>query len=155
MLHKNVPHYWTGHTKKFSDGKFYALWHVTSECKSFSCVWCFATPQTAAHQAPQFIGFPRPEYWSELSFPSPEDLPNPGIESRPLALQTDSLLLSHQGSPSWSIRHLLKPSVVPFSWGILFHGGGIIWGFLSLCQYALSTLPAPSCGRILLKCLIN
>ena len=36
--------------------------------------------------------FSRPEYWSELSFPSPGDLPNPGIEPRSPALQTDSFL---------------------------------------------------------------
>ena len=38
------------------------------------------TPWTAARQAPLSIGFPRQEYWSELSFPSPGDWPNPGIQ---------------------------------------------------------------------------
>ena len=41
----------------------------------------------------------RQEYWSGLSFPSQGDLPNPEIELVSLALQVDSLLLSHQGSP--------------------------------------------------------
>ena len=36
--------------------------------------------------------FPRQEYWSGLPFPSPGDLPNPGIEPRSPALQTDALL---------------------------------------------------------------
>ena len=40
----------------------------------------FATPWTVAHQAPLSIGFPRQEYWSELPFPSPGDLPDPEIE---------------------------------------------------------------------------
>ena len=40
----------------------------------------FANPRTAAHQAPLSMGFPRQEYWSELSFPSPEDLPDQGTE---------------------------------------------------------------------------
>ena len=40
-------------------------------------------------------GFSRKEYWSGLSFPSPEDLPNPGTEPTSPALQADSLLLSH------------------------------------------------------------
>ena len=40
----------------------------------------FVTPGTVAHQVPLFVGFPRQEYWSGLPFPSPEDLPNPGIE---------------------------------------------------------------------------
>jgi len=34
-----------------------------------------------ACQAPLSVGFPRQEYWSKLSFPSPGDLPNPGIKS--------------------------------------------------------------------------
>ena len=42
------------------------------------------------------MGFPRQEYWSELSFPSPGDLPNPGVEPMTPALQVDSLPLSHK-----------------------------------------------------------
>ena len=37
------------------------------------------------------MGFPRQEYWSELPFASPEDLPDPGIEPRSPALQANSL----------------------------------------------------------------
>ena len=37
------------------------------------------------------MGFPRKEYWSGLLFPSPGDLPDPGIEPRSPALQADSL----------------------------------------------------------------
>ena len=47
------------------------------------------TPQTAAHQAPLSMGFPRQEYWSGLPFPSLGDLPDPGIEPRSPELQTD------------------------------------------------------------------
>ena len=54
--------------------------------KSFSHVWLFATPWTVAYQAPPPIGVSRPEYWSGVPFPSPEDLPHPGIESRSPAL---------------------------------------------------------------------
>ena len=46
--------------------------------------------------------FSRQEYWSGLPFPTPEDLPDPGIEPRLLSLlpwQADSLPLSHHGSP--------------------------------------------------------
>ena len=43
--------------------------------------------------------FSRPEYWSGYSFPSPEDLPNPGIEPRFPALQVDSLLSEPPGKP--------------------------------------------------------
>ena len=50
-----------------------------------------ASPRTVAHQAPLSMGFSRQEYWSRLAFPSPGDLPNPGIEPGSLALQADSL----------------------------------------------------------------
>ena len=49
-------------------------------------------------------GILQEEYWSGLLCPPPEDLPDPGIEPvSPSApeLQADSLLLSHQGSPSY------------------------------------------------------
>ena len=43
--------------------------------------------------------FPRQEYWSGLPFPSPRDLPDPGMEPASPDWQVDSLPLSHQGSP--------------------------------------------------------
>ena len=51
-----------------------------SHAQLLSRVWLFATLWTVAHQAPLSMGFPSLEYWSGLPFPSPEDLPNPGIE---------------------------------------------------------------------------
>jgi len=51
------------------------------------------------------MGFSRQEYWSGLPFPSPEDLPNPGIKPGSPALQTIFYHLSHQGSP---LNELLK-----------------------------------------------
>ena len=54
----------------------------SSEVKLLSRVWVFATPWTAAHQALPSMGFSRQEYQSGLPFPSPGDLPNPGIEPR-------------------------------------------------------------------------
>ena len=59
--------------------------------KSLSRVRLFATPWTVAHQAPGSMGFSRQEYWSGLPFPSPGDLPDPGIKARSPALQADSL----------------------------------------------------------------
>ena len=47
----------------------------------FSCVWLCETPWTVARQAALSMGFSRQEYWSGLPFPSPGDLPNPGIEA--------------------------------------------------------------------------
>ena len=57
----------------------------------------FATPWTAVHQVPLSIRFSRQRYWSGLPFPSPGDLPNPGIEPGSPALQADSLLTELQG----------------------------------------------------------
>ena len=50
-----------------------------------------AIPWTVAHQAPLSMGFSRQQYWSGLPFPSPGDLPDPGIEPGSPALQADSL----------------------------------------------------------------
>ena len=47
----------------------------------------------------QSMEFSRPEYWSGLPFPSPGDLPNPGIEPRSPTLQADSLPAEPQGKP--------------------------------------------------------
>ena len=50
-----------------------------------------ATPWTVARQTPLSMGFSRQGYWSGLPFPSPGDLPDPGIEPRSPASQADSL----------------------------------------------------------------
>ena len=57
--------------------------------------WCLtlASLWTVARQAPLSLGFFRQEYWSGLLFPSPENLPDPGIEPRSPALQEDDLLM--------------------------------------------------------------
>ena len=52
------------------------------EVKSLSHVQLFATPWTLAYQASTSMGFSRQEYWGGLPFPSPRDIPNPGIEPR-------------------------------------------------------------------------
>ena len=59
--------------------------------KLLSRVRFFATLWTVARQAPLSMGFSRQEYWSGLPFPSPGDLPNPGIEPGSPALQADAL----------------------------------------------------------------
>ena len=81
------------------------LWFIFEvKVKSLSCVWLFATPWTITYQAPLSMGFSRQEYWNGLLFPSPGDLPNPGIEPRSPALQADTLL------PEPFSRILLKDS---------------------------------------------
>ena len=59
--------------------------HVKCSCVII-CVQLFVTPKTIALQVPLSMGFPRQEYWSGLPFPSPGDLPNPGIKPMSLAL---------------------------------------------------------------------
>ena len=59
----------------------------------------FVNPWTVACQAPLSMGFPKQDYWSGLPSPSLEDYPDPGTKPESPALQADSLLLSHQGSP--------------------------------------------------------
>ena len=66
---------------------------------SLSPVQLFATPWTVAHQAPPSVGFSRQEYRSGLPFPSPGDLPDPGIEPGSPALQTDALPSEPPGKP--------------------------------------------------------
>ena len=53
---------------------------LETEVKSLRRVRLFATPWTVAYQVPPSMGFSRQEYWSGLPFPSPGDLPDPGIE---------------------------------------------------------------------------
>ena len=59
--------------------------------KSLSRVQLFATPWIVANQAPLSMGFSREEYWSGLQFPSPGDLPDPGIKLVFPTLPADSL----------------------------------------------------------------
>ena len=67
--------------------------------KLLSHVQLFAIPWTVACQDCPSMGFSRQEYWSGLPFPSPGDLPNPGIEPGSPTLQADSYHLSHLGIP--------------------------------------------------------
>ena len=66
-------------------------WPAESQVKLLSRVWLFTTPWTVTYQAPPTMGFSRQEYWSGLTFPSPGDLPNPGIKPRTPAWQADAL----------------------------------------------------------------
>ena len=59
----------------------------------------FSIPWIVAHQDPLSMGFSKQEYWSGVLFPSPEDLPNPGIEPGSPALQADYLLTELPGEP--------------------------------------------------------
>ena len=54
---------------------------------------------TVIHQAPLSMGLPRQEYWSGLPFPSPGDLPNPGIEPASRALADKYFTTEPPGKP--------------------------------------------------------
>ena len=84
-----------GNSLTFSLGK-----EMKEKMKSLSRVWLFATPWTVAHQAPLSMGFSRQEYWSGLPFPSPGDLPAPGIDAGLWHCRQMLYPLSHQGSPN-------------------------------------------------------
>ena len=67
--------------------------------KSLSRVRFFATPWTVDYQDSPSMGFSRQEYWSGLLFPSPGDLPNPGIKPGFPELQADALPSEPPGKP--------------------------------------------------------
>ena len=76
---------------------------VTKSCPTL------VTPWTVACQAPLSMGFFRPGYWSGLPFPSPGNLPNPGIEPGSPALQADSLPTELWGKPPKCILYQFPP----------------------------------------------
>ena len=69
------------------------------------------TPWTVALQAPVSMGFPRQEYWSGLPFPSPGELPHPGIEHESLAassLAGGFFTTEPRGKPTYFKTHIPK-----------------------------------------------
>ena len=95
-----------------------------------SRVRLFATPRTVARQAPLSMDFSKQEYWCELPFHSPGDLPNPGIKPRSPGLQADSLPSEPPGKaqeywnkPIPSPRDLPAPGVE--SWSPAMQAGSL------------------------------
>ena len=66
----------------------------------------FVTPWTIAHQAPLSIAFPRQEYWTGLPFPSPGDLPDPGIKPASPALAGRLFTIEPPGKPQLNLAVL-------------------------------------------------
>ena len=99
------------------------LW---SEVKSLRHVRLFVIPWTLcdpldciAHQAPLSLGFSRQEYWSGLPFPSPGDLPDPGIEPRSPTLQANALSSEPPGKPYFTLYKVKTlPIVLTYHWGL-------------------------------------
>ena len=92
--------------------------------KSLSYVWLFATLWTVAHQTPPSIGFSRQEYWSGLPFPSPGNLPDPGIKPISPALQAEA----GRRFNLWATRE--APLGFPLGWTdwISHYWVSFIWG---------------------------
>ena len=84
-----------------SCGHYFFFMKCTLSGGGLVAKWCptLAIPWTVAGQAPLSLGFSRQEYWSGLPFPSPGDLPDPGIKPRSPAWQADSFPSELQGSP--------------------------------------------------------
>ena len=78
----------------------------------FSCVWFSATSWTVAHQAPLSMEFPRQEHWSGSPFPTPGDLPNPGIEPESL---TSPALADRFFTTSTTLMHIQTAREVPIN----------------------------------------
>ena len=85
-----AQHKWSRYSLR-DDWLFCRATVIDKESVQLNHVQLFATPWTVAHQAPLSMGFSGEEYWSVLPFPSPGDLPNPGIELRSPTLQADTL----------------------------------------------------------------
>ena len=77
---------------------------VTKSCPSL------VTPWSVAHQTPLSMGFPKQDYRSGLTFPSPGDLPNPGIKPTSPVLQADSFTAEPSGKPSECYTHQILPA---------------------------------------------
>ena len=75
-----------------------------------SCLTLYDPMDCAVHQAPLSMEFSRHEYWSELPFPCPGDLPNPEIDPVTPALQAESLPSESPGKPSVRRRGVQEPT---------------------------------------------
>ena len=93
-----------------------------------SCL--FATPWTAAHQAPLSMGFSRQGCWSGSPFPSPGDFPDPGIQPESPALQADSL----PSEPSGKDRSPKSHHLSKFTVGKVLGAIHSVTQFLSTCE---------------------
>ena len=73
---------------------------MAKSCLTLATLW------TVDCQASLSMGFSRQEYWSKLPFPSPGDLPDPGIEAGSPALQAVSLLTEPPGKSSKEVSYV-------------------------------------------------
>ena len=67
----------------------------------------FVIPLTVAHHAPLCMNFSRQEYWSGLPFPTPGDLPNPGIEPASLVSPAETCLMQYLPHPWFPVNYFI------------------------------------------------
>ena len=96
---------------------------VVAVCCLVAQLCLFETPQTVAYQATLSVGFSRQEYWSGLPFPSPGDLPDPGIEPKSTVSPALACRLFTTEPPEIDLkqqRHQTSLSSVQFSHSIVY-----------------------------------
>ena len=103
--------------------------------KPFNRFRLFATPWTVALQAPLSVGFSRRERWSGLPFPSPGDLPDPGIKPR-----VSCIILLCKWLPCFLFSFLQQYRHPHITWIKLFVFGDLRWMQLSLLMSSLSVV---------------
>ena len=119
----------------------------------------FATPWTVGHQVPPSMGFPRQEYCSGLPFPSPGDLPDPGVKPAFLesaVLHVDSLPLSHLEALIGKYRIIKHSNWLALKINIMFlviSNSDIRWIGVNWWQY--TALKSKSSIMLLQKSLIE
>ena len=88
------------------------------------------TSWTVAYKAPLSTEFSRQEYWSGLPFPSPGDLPDPGIEPRSPSLQADTLLSEPPGKPLGYLKLILYLSFLGSNIFLFTSGIPSLWDLM-------------------------
>jgi len=94
---------WIWWAQGANEATMWVLLKMKVKVKSLSSVWLFVTPWTVAYQASPSVGFYRQGYYSGLSFPSPGELPDPGIKPRSPVLQADVLPSEPPGKPEYCL----------------------------------------------------
>ena len=120
-----------------------------------SYVWLFVASWTVAHQVPLSMEFSRQEYWSGLPFPTPRDLPNPGIELMSLAspaLAAQSSLLTPPGKPLWKSNSITKlkrsstslifPLTFYYNWNLFLLSTSFFPGVFTSGGFSSSPMPS-------------
>ena len=110
-----------------------------------SRVWLCAAPWGVARQASLSLGFPRQEYWSGLPFPSPGDLPNPGIKLTPRQIlypwATREAQVIHLVNTYWINTHInfnfKKYIIVCKEWESTLKNHWIHGSSISLCVVSI------------------